>query len=250
MGVEVKLRPMRPVETGLVLATVTLAGLACFYGLRPTLERAGWASYPAYLASLSAVFILMLAWTAIAYSAEGLPWTREAFLQRTRLGPVRVQVLLWGVGLGAFMFLLTALYSPALAKGISTGLLPLPAEIPDYLNPSKQQSLALLRQQFAAQGVLPFIPLVLIVNITAEELFWRGMIFPRQELEHGRRAWLVHGFIWAFSHLFQYWMLPPILVGSLALAWIVQRTRSTWVGVVGHLVNNGLPFLLMLFLAP
>jgi membrane protease YdiL (CAAX protease family) len=39
----------------------------------------------------------------------------------------------------------------------------------------------------------------------------------------------------------------PILIGSLALAWTVQHTRTTWVGVLAHLVNNGLPFLLMLF---
>lgn len=243
------IRPMRARGSAVECMAITLAGVACFYGLRPALERAGWASYPAYLASLSAVFVIMLIWTAAAYRAEGKPRTLKAFLQRTRLGPSRPSVLLWGVGLGAFMFLMTALCSLALAKAVSTGLLPLPAEIPDYLDPSKQQSLALLRQELAAQGVLPFIPLVLIVNIAAEELFWRGMIFPRQELEHGRRTWLVHGLLWAFSHLFQYWMLPPILLGSLALAWTVQLTRSTWASVVAHLVNNALPFLLMLFIA-
>jgi membrane protease YdiL (CAAX protease family) len=193
---------------------------------------------------------LMLAWTAIAYSAEGLPWTREAFLQRTRLGPIRPRIVLWGLGLGVLMFLLTAISSPLLSRAVSAGWLPLPAGIPDYLNPAKQQSLEALKQQFVSQGILPWIPIVLVLNIAAEELFWRGIIFPRQELQHGRRTIVVHGLIWAFSHLFQYWMLPPILIGSLALAWTVQRTRSTWVGVVGHLVNNGLPFLLMLFLAP
>jgi hypothetical protein len=42
--------------------------------------------------------------------------------------------------------------------------------------------------------------------------------------------------------------LPPILVGTVALAYVVQRTRSTWVGVVAHLVNNGLPFLILLLI--
>lgn len=242
------MRPMRARELAVVYLAITLLGGACFYGLRPALERAGWASYSAYLASLSPVFVLMLAWAAMAYAAEGLPWTLKAYRERTRLEQAPLRVLLWGVGLGAFMFLMTAVCSPALAKAVSTGLLPLPAEIPDYLNPAKQQSLALLKEQFVSQGILPWIPIVLILNIAAEELFWRGMIFPRQELHYGRQTFVVHGLIWAFSHLFQYWMLPPILVGSLALAWTVQRTRSTWVGVVAHLVNNGLPFVLMLFL--
>jgi membrane protease YdiL (CAAX protease family) len=152
------------------------------------------------------------------------------------------------VGLGAFMFLLTAVFSPLLSQAISAGLLPLPAGIPDYPNPSKQQSLAHLKQQFVDQGILPLIPIVLALNIATEELFWRGMIFPRQELRHGERTFIVHGLIWAFSHLFQYWMLPSILIGSLALAWTVQRSHTTWASVLAHLVNNGLPFLLLLFL--
>jgi membrane protease YdiL (CAAX protease family) len=200
------------------------------------------------LASLSAVFFVMLIWPVAAYLAEGQPRTLRSFLERNRLAYVRGDVVLWGLAVGVFMFLMTAIFSPLLSRAISAGLLPLPAGVPDYLNPSRQQSVALLKEQFVAQGVLPWIPIVLILNIAAEELFWRGMIFPRQELVHGGRTYLIHGLLWAFSHLFQYWMLPPILVGSLALAWTVQHTRSTWVGVVAHLANNGLPFLLMLFL--
>lgn len=240
---------MRVGESAALLGLIILLGLACFYGLRPMLERAGWASYPAYLASLSVVFVIMLVWSSLAYLAEGQPRTLRAFLERNRLEPIRCKVMLWGVGLGVFMFLLTAAFSPLLSRAISAGLLPLPAGIPDYLNPSKQQSLALLKQQFVDQGILPLIPIVLVLNIAAEELFWRGMVFPRQELVHGKHTYIVHGLIWAFSHLFQYWMLPPILIGSLALAWTVQYTRTTWASVLAHLVNNGLPFLLMLLLS-
>ncbi|MFH0944598.1 MAG: CPBP family intramembrane glutamic endopeptidase [Planctomycetota bacterium] len=243
---------MRPLRTGgsvVVFLAITLLGIVCFYVVRPGLEQAGWASYPSYLASLSVVFVVMLVWSVVSYLSEGHPRTFQAFLRRNRLEPVGGKVMLWGLGLGALMFLLTAAFSPLFSRAISAGLLPLPAGIPDYLDPSRQQSLGLLKGQFVAQGVLPWIPSVLILNIAAEELFWRGMIFPRQELVHGKRTYIVHGLIWAFSHLFQYWMLPPILIGSLALAWTVQRTRSTWVSVLAHLVNNGLPFLLMLFLS-
>ena len=225
-----RIRPMRVGESLTLLAVIVLLGLACFYGLRPWLEQAGWAPYPSYL-------------------AEGQPRTLSAFLARNRLTPIGSKLVMWGLGLGAFMFLLTAAFSPLLSRAISAGLLPLPAGIPDYLNPSQQQSLALIKQQFIEQGILPWIPIVLALNIAAEELFWRGMIFPRQELVHGKRTFIIHGLIWAFSHLFQYWMLPPILIGSLALAWTVQHSRSTWVGVVAHLANNGLPFLLMLVLS-
>jgi membrane protease YdiL (CAAX protease family) len=244
-----RVRPVRVGESLALVVVVILLGLACFYGLRPLLERTGWASYPACLVSLSCVFVVMLVWTPAAYLAEGQPRTLKAFLERTRLTPIRGSLLWWGLGLGCVMFLLTAVFSPLLSRTISAGLLPLPAGIPDYLNPSRQQSLSLVKQQFVDQGILPLIPIVVVLNIAAEELFWRGMVFPRQELMHGKYTFIVHGLVWAFSHLFQYWMLPPILVGSLVLAWTVQHTRSTWVGVVAHLVNNALPFLLMLFLS-
>jgi len=57
------------------------------------------------------------------------------------------------------------------------------------------------------------------------------------------------GRIRALGHLFQYWMLSPILIGALALAWVVQRTpldlgeradAPSW--------NSAFPFLLMLLL--
>jgi membrane protease YdiL (CAAX protease family) len=242
-------RPMRAGESVAYMGIVAALGLGCFYGLRPWLERARWPSYPAYLASLSIVFVLLLVWSLAAYRAEGRPRSLRAYLQRNRLESVQGKTVLWGIGLGAFMFLLTAAFSPLLSWAISAGLLPLPAGIPDYLNPSKQQSLASLMQPIVDQGILLWIPTVLALNIAAEELFWRGMTFPRQELVHGRRTYLIHGLLWALSHLFQYWMLPPILIGSLALAWTVQHSPSTWVGVVAHLVNNALPFLLMLFLS-
>jgi membrane protease YdiL (CAAX protease family) len=244
----VNVGPMRIGESAMVFLVVTLLGLACFYGLRPWLVQAGWSSYIAYLSSLSVVLTVMLVWALAAYVVEGQPLTLKAFLQRNRLAQVNPRVLPWGIGLGIVMFLCTAVFAPLLAEAVSSRLLPLPAGIPDYLNPAKQLSLPLLKEDLIAQGVLPLIPIVLLLNILSEELFWRGMIFPRQELQHGSRTYLLHGVLWAFSHLFQYWMLPPILVGSLALAYAAQRTRSTWVGVIAHMVNNGLPFLLMLSL--
>jgi membrane protease YdiL (CAAX protease family) len=33
------------------------------------------------------------------------------------------------------------------------------------------------------------------LNIVGEEPIWRGVLWPRQELVHGERTWLVHGFM-------------------------------------------------------
>jgi len=236
-------------ESALILVVTSLLGILCFYGIRPYLEQAGWREYPAYLGSLSIVFLVMLAWSALAFLREGHERTWGSFLRRTRMNRLSPGVLFWSVGLGLVMFSSTLISSPLISRAITEGLLPLPQGIPDYINPLKQLSVAQIKAQLIAQGVVPLIPIVLLLNIFGEEIFWRGIIFPRQALRHGDRTFLIHGAIWALSHLFQYWLLLPILISSVALAYAYQRTKNTWVGILAHLLNNALPFVIMIFVA-
>jgi membrane protease YdiL (CAAX protease family) len=244
-----RVKPMPVWESVLILVVISLLGMLCFYGLRPYLEQVGWNEYTAYLASLSIVFLVMLAWSALAFFLEGNGRTWEEFLRRTNLNRLSPGVLLWSIGLGLLMFSSTLVFSPLLSRAISGGFLPIPQGIPDYVNPLKQLSIAQVKAQLLAQGVLPLIPVVLLLNIFGEEIFWRGMIFPRQELRHGRPTFLIHGAIWALSHLFQYWLMLPILISSVALAYVYQRTRNTWAGILAHMLNNALPFVIMIFVA-
>ncbi len=242
--------PIRPMTlresllTGLIIAGL---GILCFYWVRPQLELLGLNGYAAYLLSLTVLGLAMLAWSALALLGEGNIRTFASFVERVRLNRLVPKWLAWSAGLGLVMFLSTILFSPIMAEIIGRGILPLPAGIPDYINPLKQTGIAEVKAQLVSQGVIPLIPLVLAVNILSEEIFWRGIILPRQELRHGKLAFWVHGTIWAFTHLFQYWLLAPILLGSLALAYVIQRTRCTWIGIAAHLLNNSLPFILMMF---
>lgn len=244
-----RFKPMAIWESMLILVVISLLGLLCFYVIRPYLEQVGWDEYPAYLGSLSIVFLVMLAWSAVAFLREGNERTWEALLRRTRMNRISPGMLVWSVGLGLLMFASTLIFSPLISRAISGGFLPIPQGIPDYINPLKQLSIAQVKAQLIAQGVVPLIPITLLLNIFGEEIFWRGMIFPRQQLRHGDRAFLIHGVIWAFSHLFQYWLMLPILVSSVALSYVYQRTRNTWAGILAHLLNNALPFVIMTFVA-
>lgn len=240
-------KPMLVWESLLYFFAITVLMILCFYVVRPYLEQLGLNEYSAYLLSLSIVGVVMLVWTFIALRREGNLKNWATFLNRLRLKGFNPGMLGWSVGLGLLMLLSTVIFSPLISKLISDGLLPIPDRIPDYINPLKQLSISQIKTQLISQGVVFFIPIVLILNIFGEEFFWRGVVFPRQELRHGKLTFLIHGLIWAFTHLFQFWLIFPILIGSFALCYLVQRTKNTWIGILAHMINNALPFIIMIF---
>jgi len=243
-----KIRPMPLWESLLYFVLITLMIIFFFYIARPSLESLGLNEYSAYLLSLSIVGIVMLVWTFIALLLEGNLKNWGTFLNRLRLKRITPGLLGWSVGLGLLMFLSTIIFSPLISRLISDGLMPIPDRIPDYINPIKQLSISQIKAQLISQQVVFLIPIVLILNIFGEEFFWRGYVFPRQELRHGKTTFLIHGLIWAFTHLFQYWLILPILLGSFGLSYLIQRTKNTWIGILAHMLNNGLPFVIMIFI--
>ncbi len=83
-----------------------------------------------------------------------------------------------------------------------------------------------------------------LLNIMGEEILWRGVIFPRQEIVFGKYTWLIHGFGWSLFHLafgLQLFitMLPILFIQSYA----VQKTKNSWVGVAIHAIINGPSFI-------
>ena len=81
---------------------------------------------------------------------------------------------------------------------------------------------------------------ILVLNVAGEELWFRGVLFPRQEAAHGTRAWLVHGLCYHGFHMFFPWDVLRLLPESIMYGWVAQRSRSTWPGILSHFVFNGL----------
>eukprot|EP01084_Bolivina_argentea_P125403 222196_1 len=50
------------------------------------------------------------------------------------------------------------------------------------------------------------------VNIMGEEILWRGIMFPRQELYFGKYTWIVHGVGWFLFHIAFGWPYQPYIV--------------------------------------
>jgi membrane protease YdiL (CAAX protease family) len=96
--------------------------------------------------------------------------------------------------------------------------------------------------------IVYYIFILLVFNIGGEELWWRGYILPRQEPVFGKMTWIVHGILWASFHLFlqsTLYDLVRMIPTCCALAFVVQRTRNTWTGIVGHTIGNS-PLLLQI----
>ena len=82
---------------------------------------------------------------------------------------------------------------------------------------------------------------ILVFNIGGEELWWRGYVLPRQELAFGRATWALHGILWSVFHLFMQptlWDTVRMAITGMALAFVAQRTKNTWPGIVGHSFGN------------
>jgi len=92
-------------------------------------------------------------------------------------------------------------------------------------------------------GLALFTGLILF-NVVSEEILWRGYVLPRQELQHDKKAWWIHGLQWASFHWFKPWDVLAIVPGALVYGWLSTRTRSMVPGLVLHIGLNGLGILM------
>lgn len=81
-------------------------------------------------------------------------------------------------------------------------------------------------------------------NIMGEELLWHGYILPRQELAHGKYAWIVNCTMWTVFHIPFGWSLILMTIPTLMIIpYIVQKRANTWIGVILHAGINGPGFI-------
>ena len=119
-----------------------------------------------------------------------------------------------------------------------------PAYLPDLVVPGRIQGVPRSAMGVELPGnYLLVVPLLLQMLVTpiGEELLWRGAMLPRMEKAHGRSAWLLQGFQGAVFHLYLPWEVLTILPGSLLLAWLAQRFKSTTYPLLLHFIFDAVP---------
>ena len=232
-------------KTSLLLFYIPAAVVVLsYYVLLPWFESLGLSQITSYMTALCIPMALMFASALVAYhKVEGNPLTWKAFSERMRFPKLRWQDPL--IGLGIFLVAGTGyfLLSQVETSLVRSGILPVPANLPIFDNPTADITNAVLNQAAGGQihGQWPILVLYLVVyffNIAGEEFWWRGYIFPRQELVFGKYTWLVHGVMWATFHAFKYWDIIALLPVTLAIAFAAQKLKNNWPGLFAHAFMN------------
>ena len=196
------------------------------YVLYPFFARLGLSFETAYHYQMLVVFTFLLIAAIVAYVLEGNPLEWSSIKYRFRLHGLDRVGLKWTFG---------GIVTQAALSVVSTILA---IQVYDFLD-------------FTSPDIFPPGPLVnmllmmfvLFMNVVSEELWWRGIILPRQELQHGRVTWAIHGVLWAFFHAFRWWGVPFMLFTTWIVPFISQRNKNNTPGFIIHFVINGLSLL-------
>jgi len=129
--------------------------------------------------------------------------------------------------------------------------------VPDYmpfiLNPDINPALAdpdVLSPGYPLKGrfiLLPLWGITLVLNILAEELYFRAWLLPKMSV-YGNTGWILNGTFFALYHTFQFWLFPVILTGSLFMAFVTFKSRSILPPMAGHFIANFIINILGLFM--
>ena len=242
------LKPM-PLWMSLIFFGIPAAiGIFGLYVVLPTLDRFGVPMIWNFTISVSIMFPLLLVAALVAYHLEGRSFSMLELADRFRIKPLSKKEWRWTIGLLLVYIGGQLLLMPTARWMITVLPLPLPETLPPAIDPRVVTNIPTEFLGVKLQGnwkIALFYTAILFLNIVGEEFWWRGYILPRQELVHGRWAWLVHGILWTAFHMPFWWNLISLLPSTLSLSFVTSRLRNTTPGIIAHLVLNGLGFVMI-----
>jgi membrane protease YdiL (CAAX protease family) len=227
-GITEQIKPMPLWQSLIFFGVPTLLAVLCQYFFWPFLMGIGVSEENAYHLQSLVVFVSLLIASLVAYVVEGNSLDWSSFRRRFRLFRLDIRGWKWTFG-GLFTQILLSLVATVLASQVYNILKFTPPDV----SPS------------GPMMNMPLMSFVLCMNIISEELWWRGYVLPRQEKQHGRYTWAIHGVLWALFHAFKWWAVPFMLFTTWIIPFITQRIGNTTPGIIIHLVINGLGILLM-----
>jgi len=192
----------------------------------------------AWVSMESLIFLASL----LAFVVEGNTLSWSGLKERYRMSLPQRSDLIWviftiAVMLGTFL----ALGFTARWLATFSSFAPHPAFPPELKPGAEQEIIPGLFMEMHLKGKWWVLSLYLMgwfFNIAGEEMWFRGFMLPRQELRHGKLAWLVNGLCFNFFHIMWKWNLIALLPGSLFLSYVSQRRNNTSVAMIVHGLLN------------
>lgn len=176
------------------------------------------------------VFLPLLITALVIVKKEGFDLSRDTWVSRMRFKKLSRQDVLWSIG---------GLVVAGALSGVVMVIIQQVVE--EFEHVPKFMTLETL-----GPGrywiLLVWFPYWLL-NILGEEILWRGVMLPRQELAFGKSAWFIHAIGWAIFHVaFGFHLLLALVPLLLIQPYIVQKTKNSWTGVIMHAGLNGPSF--------
>jgi membrane protease YdiL (CAAX protease family) len=248
-------KSMKPMKLDLSMLYFGIPALIFVFGfwvLMPWFIDLGIFPYYAYMLGLGIPLIIMFAASLYWLKLEGYPINWNSIQERFRVKKMDRQTWIWSIGALLFGSVLGyGLVSLVSDWLIATGIMPLPNSLPAFMSPQTLTDPVTVYNE-ATGGLrgnwLPFIGMAILLffNIAGEELWWRGVVLPRQELAFGKWTWVIHGVMWAFFHIFKWWDVLNLLPITLSIAFVASRFKNTSAGIFMHGVTNGIALIPLL----
>jgi len=194
-----------------------------------------------YISPFSLFFIAAL----YGYRQEGNPWNWKALKARFRYKPIKRKMWLWTlliVGVDVASYVLVYKLAFTYIKKIHDAF-PTPEVVTKFMNNGETFA------GFNVHGNWGLLGLFLVLyffNVVGEEILWRGYLWPRQELTHGKYTWIVHGLLWTSFHLFAPYNAVMVLPGALFMSYITQRYQNNTIFLISHATLNGIPLIMLI----
>ncbi len=216
-----------------------------FFGFRFILPRLVESGYPKVLmwgiiASIMLLFFAVIGFVLIKKDAQN-----AGILVAQRLLIKKIGIKQWLLCLGIMIIgiVFSVLISPAVEFIKEIPGLSIPDYMPFWLNPSidpMNTDMDILSPDYPLKGnylVLVVMSIALLLNILAEEIYFRGWLLPKMQ-SLGKWSWVINGFLFAIYHTYQLWLFPVIFVVSLATTLTVYLSKSILPAFVIHIIAN------------
>ncbi len=242
-----KIKPMGIISSLLFFGIPSAIFSFCIYSVMQKLHQNGINDFVNFFISMVTPLSLMLFAALIAFKIEGNNFKWSTFSTRFRLKKMTKLDWIYTFGLLVVTILIYESLSFTSKWLIQFKLFSPPEFLLPAVDPRLEQNILLntfmgipLKGQW---WIAVFYLVFILFNIVGEEFWWRGYILPRQELFFKKWTWVVHGTLWGVFHVFWKWNLIILLPSCLALSFVIDKRKNTWIGIISHMAFNSAPLI-------